>query len=375
MTTHTRSCALAARAAILTAVSVGVFVSSSAWASQPGTSTRDGSAEGSVTPRPEPGSGAADLSPLVHEGILNAPVSEVWKVFSTAEGFKKLGVAQCEMDFRVGGLIKSHYDPKGVIGDAGTIMNRIIAYEPERMIAFRIDTPPKGFPFMDAFKTTWSVATLTDLGDGRTHLRLAGLGYTAEKESQAMREFFKNGNQWTMSKLKAAFDEGEKPRASGSAHEPDPLAIVEHTRVIDAPLSEVYQRFSTSPGWKNFLDVNARIEPVPGGTFEIEFDPDAPLGKRGSEGCTVLSVDPGRMISFSWNAPPKFEFARQQRSWVVVTFEELAPARTRVRLRHLGFAELSARFPEHSKEFVQTRAYFQRAWEMVLDKLSASWPR
>lgn len=372
-TTRRSGVTLALVWATVAAALVPVARAGDARAAQPGTTTRDGSAEGSVQPRPEPGSGVPDLSPLVHESVLNAPVSEVWKVFATAEGFKKFGVAKCDMDFRVGGLIKSHYDPKGVIGDPGTIVNRILAYEPGRMIAFRIDTPPKGFPFMDAYKTTWSVATLTDLGDGRTHLRLAGLGYTADKESQAMREFFKNGNAWTMKKLQASFDPSAVPPAAGAAHAPDPLAVIEHTQVISAPAKAVYERFSTSSGWKTFFDVEARIDPAPGGRFEIEFDPNAEPGKRGSEGCNVLSVDPGRMFSFTWNAPPKFEFARAKRSWVVVTFEELTPASTRVRLRHLGFAELAGKYPEHADEFVQTRAYFERAWGMVLDQLATSW--
>ena len=78
---------------------------------------------------------APDTSPLVHEGILNAPPGEVWKVWATPEGFKALGVAKADMDFRIGGLIRSHYNPAGVLGDEGTIENRIIAYEPLRMLA------------------------------------------------------------------------------------------------------------------------------------------------------------------------------------------------------------------------------------------------
>jgi hypothetical protein len=39
-----------------------------------------------------------------------APIAEVWQVFSTGEGFTRLGVARAEMDFRPGGLIRSTYD-------------------------------------------------------------------------------------------------------------------------------------------------------------------------------------------------------------------------------------------------------------------------
>ena len=133
----------------------------------------------------------ADASPLVLEAVVNAPVAEVWKVFSTPEGFKRLGVAQCDMDFRIGGAIRTHYNPEGVLGDEGTIESEILAFEPERMIAFRVRKPPKDFPFSeDTWKGTWTVATFTDLGGGRTHVRLTGMGYTTAEESQTMRAFF-----------------------------------------------------------------------------------------------------------------------------------------------------------------------------------------
>lgn len=158
------------------------------------------------------------LPPQVVEADVNGPVAEVWKVFSTADGFKKLGVAQCEFDLRIGGLIRTHYDPNGVLGDDGTIENEVLAYEPERMIAIRIHQPPKGFPFApETWKNTWSVITLTDLGAGRTHVRIAGMGYTDSPDSRKMREFFAGGNAWVMQFLQKQFD-AAAPGPSGSAH-------------------------------------------------------------------------------------------------------------------------------------------------------------
>jgi len=147
---------------------------------------------------------AADVSPLVVEGIIEAPVSEVWKVFSTPEGYRLLGPAQCDMDFRVGGLIRSCYSATATLGDPSTIQNRILSFEPGRMVSFRIDRPPQGFPFPNAWQGVWTVATFTDLG-GRTGLRLAMMGYTADEESQRMREFFKSGNAWALKKLQQHF--------------------------------------------------------------------------------------------------------------------------------------------------------------------------
>ena len=45
--------------------------------------------------------------PQVTEGFINAPVGDVWRIFTTAEGFKATGVAHAEVDLRIGGAIRS----------------------------------------------------------------------------------------------------------------------------------------------------------------------------------------------------------------------------------------------------------------------------
>jgi uncharacterized protein YndB with AHSA1/START domain len=150
-----------------------------------------------------------DTPSFVNEGIVNAPVPEVWKVWSTSEGFKALGVARAEVDLRVGGLIRSHYKPEGVLGDEGTIQNRILAFEPPRMIAIRIEKPPAGFPFKEAWKATWTVITLDDVGAGRTRVRVASMGFASDEESRAMQRFFEAGNQATIRTLQKHFGGSE----------------------------------------------------------------------------------------------------------------------------------------------------------------------
>jgi uncharacterized protein YndB with AHSA1/START domain len=150
--------------------------------------------------------GAIDAPSFVNEGTINAPIAAVWQVWTSNEGYKRLGVAKADVDFRVGGLIRSHYGEKGVIGDDETIQNRILAYEPQRMIAIRIDRPPKSFPFKEAWKSTWTVITLSDAGNGRTHLRVASMGYGTDEESMKMRKFFEVGNEWTVKALQKSFE-------------------------------------------------------------------------------------------------------------------------------------------------------------------------
>jgi uncharacterized protein YndB with AHSA1/START domain len=142
---------------------------------------------------------------FVNEGVVNAPVADVWNVFSTSAGYRTLGSALADVDLRIGGLIRSRYSPDGVLGDGGTIENEILAFEPPRMIAMRIHRPPATFPFKDAWKHTWTVITLTDAGNGKTLVRAASLGFTDAAEDQAMAQFFKAGNQQTIEALQNAF--------------------------------------------------------------------------------------------------------------------------------------------------------------------------
>ena len=148
----------------------------------------------------------SDSPSFVTEGTINASVAEVWRVWTSSEGYKATGVAQADVDFRIGGLIRSRYSSTGILGDDETIENRILAYEPRRMIAIRIEKPPKSFPFKDAWKQTWTVVTLTDLGNNRTGIRVASMGYGTDDESIAMRRFFETGNASTLKTLQRYFD-------------------------------------------------------------------------------------------------------------------------------------------------------------------------
>ncbi len=150
----------------------------------------------------------------------------------------------------------------------------------------------------------------------------------------------------------------------------DPLFPITASAVVHAPVAEVWRAWTTDEGLRAFLVEGSKVELRPGGPYEIYFSMQAPEGSRGSEGCTVLSYLPEKMLSFQWNAPPKFEHARFIHTWVVVNFEALSPDRTRVELTHLGFAERAAAHPDHRAEWEEVRAYFVNAWPFVLGALT-----
>lgn len=323
--------------------------------------------------RPEPAKAAApgtvNTSPLTHEIDLDVPVSKVWEMFTTDEGYKTFGVAKAKVDLRVGGKVQSHYDPNGVLGDEGTIEQTILAYEPMRVFAFRISKPPKGFPFMNSYQNTWSVATMTDLGEGKTRLRLTGMGYTADEESQKMRAFFDQGNKWVLDKVREKLSGAAPEKPAAAVSEEGGLSPFTVETTVNAMPADVWKNWTTSAGFKAFLGTENKIDLKLGGPFEVYFSMDPPAGSRGSEGCTILSYDPERMLSFTWNAPPKFAHARAHHTWVVVSILPSGAHSSKVVLKHQGFAEQAAAHPDHEEEWKQVRAYFRSAWPNVLGAL------
>jgi uncharacterized protein YndB with AHSA1/START domain len=153
---------------------------------------------------------------LVTEGIIEAPVATVWSAFVTKEGQESWNVAHAEIDLKVGGKMRTHYDPKGQLGDPNTIENTILCFEPNRMLAIQVANPPAQFPYKDAIKKMWTVIYLEDEGPSRTRLRLVGTGYGDDEESRKLRTFFEKGNSYTLKKLQEKFAaKGGKPANQG----------------------------------------------------------------------------------------------------------------------------------------------------------------
>jgi uncharacterized protein YndB with AHSA1/START domain len=148
---------------------------------------------------------AADQPPLIHQGVVDASVDEVWLAFTSKDGLESWMAAHAAIDLRLGGSMMKHYDPKGTLGDSKTIENTILAFEPKRMLSFRVSKPPEGFPFPRAVKNMWTVIYFEPLNALKTQFREVGLGFGDDEESQKMREFFDRGNAATLAQLQKHF--------------------------------------------------------------------------------------------------------------------------------------------------------------------------
>lgn len=131
--------------------------------------------------------------------------------------------------------------------------------------------------------------------------------------------------------------------------------------VVNATLDQAWEAWTTREGIVSFFAPDAQVEARPGGPFHIYMDPGGAPGMKGADDMRVLAVQPKKMLSFDWNAPPHLAEARQQRTVVIVRFEPLTEKTTRVSLHHVGWGD--------GGQWDQTYAYFDRAWSGVLGNL------
>lgn len=150
---------------------------------------------------------AATAAPdsITTEGTVDAPVAEVWPAFATSEGLRSWMAPHADIDLRVDGLMRANYKPEGALGDGSTIVNKVLSFEPLRMLSLRVARAPDDFPFPGAIQGMWTVIYFDALADAKTGLRMVSMGFTADDESQRMKAFFERGNAFTLKKLQEKF--------------------------------------------------------------------------------------------------------------------------------------------------------------------------
>jgi uncharacterized protein YndB with AHSA1/START domain/uncharacterized protein YciI len=134
--------------------------------------------------------------------------------------------------------------------------------------------------------------------------------------------------------------------------------------IVKAPRNDVWKAWTTTEGLKSFFSEVVKMELRVGGPFEIYFGPESAVGMRGSEDCKILSFLPQEMLSFEWNAPPDFGDLRYQFTRVVIMFESVDSAQTKVRFTQLGWGK--------GEGWEKVYDYFDKAWAYVLSNLQKS---
>lgn len=150
--------------------------------------------------------------------------------------------------------------------------------------------------------------------------------------------------------------------AGESQAAPNTTQRIENSAIVDAPIKEVWEAWTTSEGLPTFVGLDAAVEAKPRGVFRIVFQPDGndPIA-RGVDG-TIIAIEPMKMLSVTWMTPMHMPELTGNSTSLVLYFDEINNGtQTRVRLYNSGYGV--------GPKWVEAYEYNLKGWDRVLSTL------
>lgn len=138
------------------------------------------------------------------EGDVNAPVSEVWRVWTTSGGAEEFFAQKANIQLRIGGAYEIQFDPADE--RSGTKGLKILSYTPDEMISFQWNAPPE-FPEVRN-GGTWVVVQMRPVDAYTTHVTITHLGWKRGPEWDKAYAHFRQGWSELMVRLQNRFANG-----------------------------------------------------------------------------------------------------------------------------------------------------------------------
>jgi uncharacterized protein YndB with AHSA1/START domain len=139
---------------------------------------------------------------------IDAPVSKIWELLISSEGWQSWAVPVAWVDFGIGGLVETSYTATAVRGQPGNIKNSIVAYVPEQLLVLRNVQAPPNFEHAEDFGKTVTAINLRPISKNRSQVELDGVGFLATPVFDTLLKRFKFGDSWTLEHLKRAAEHG-----------------------------------------------------------------------------------------------------------------------------------------------------------------------
>jgi hypothetical protein len=139
---------------------------------------------------------------------IDAPVSKIWRLLISSEGWQSWAVPVAWVDFGIGGMVETSYTATAVRGQPGNIKNSIVAYVPEQLLVLRNVQAPPNFEHAEDFGKTVTAINLRSITKDRSQVELDGVGFLATPAFDALLKNFKFGDSWTLEHLKRAAEHG-----------------------------------------------------------------------------------------------------------------------------------------------------------------------
>jgi uncharacterized protein YndB with AHSA1/START domain len=206
--------------------------------------------------------------------VVDAPVAEVWKAWTTPEGIATFFSPNANVDLRPGGryeILFSKLMPAGLRGAEGC---QVLSYIPERMLSFSWNAPPN-LPVMRLHKT-FVVLEFTPVEEGKTRVDLTNGGYGEGADWDKAYAYFDSAWTWVTNSLQKRFKDGPMKWPAQTAPTADELRGL--------PLPEAtFKEMSRFVGGKWVGEVKG-----PEGPLAVEFVYDWHPDKKGIRGKGVI---------------------------------------------------------------------------------------
>jgi uncharacterized protein YndB with AHSA1/START domain len=151
---------------------------------------------------PGPMKSSASSGRMIRVGKdIKAPVSEVWRVFTTSKGAEEFFAQNANIGLAIGGPYEIQFDLKDE--RSGTKGLKILSYAPEEMISFQWNAPPE-FPEVRN-GGTWVVVGMHPVNPHTTHVTITHLGWKDGPEWDQAYAHFQRGWSELINRLDKRF--------------------------------------------------------------------------------------------------------------------------------------------------------------------------
>jgi uncharacterized protein YndB with AHSA1/START domain len=147
---------------------------------------------------------AGEEEELFREAVVDGPTDLVWRLLTTKKGMQAWLAPQADVDWRPGGLIRTHHDVSGRIGDGQTTVSRIVSTDAGRRFTVKVVQAPEGYPIAQFVEGTWYDVALDALPGDRTRIRLVGHGLGEGWARYATAPMFQQSADLAFGQLKKA---------------------------------------------------------------------------------------------------------------------------------------------------------------------------
>ncbi len=133
---------------------------------------------------------------LIQKFNVNVPLDSVWDAYTTKKGWEAAFVPLAEVDFRIGGTIKTSYNADATIGDSSTIVLNIINYVPKKLITLQAELSNHFPNFMkEDEKNLYNLVYFEAIESSVTRVTSYGIGYRNNEKYRSLMKFFISGNE------------------------------------------------------------------------------------------------------------------------------------------------------------------------------------